>query len=126
MNINLGFYACKDEAVINCLSVEFGKVKTDLLTSYNIENEFLECNNIYGELFLFTENYTKFCSVEVEVNTYDDRLEDFFDRNHGYELGNIKIHGLNIDSIDLTDDLLKDIKHQAKNIIDALNESLND
>jgi len=123
-NLLMGNFVAKDEAVIKTFELDGGTISESVLNcAYPCEDS-LRCDTVDGELIIYNESDRQICVVTFEANKFDDRQEDFYEQTYGYELGNITIHGKDIDRSKLSDDLKKEITHQAENIIENLNEEL--
>lgn len=120
-NLEIGYYVARDEAVVKAAEVDGVFTEVQLNGAYT-ESDSLRCDNVDGELKLFNESDREICNVDVKTEWFDDRLEEFFAPVCGYELRDIEIHGKSIDSLRLSDELKREIEHQAQNILDALNE----
>jgi len=120
----IGHFVSKDEAAIKTLELDGGTVSESVLNcAYPCEDS-LRCDTVDGELVIYNEADREICRVEVEANQYDDRQEEFHEKTYGYELGNVTIHGKEVDRSKLSEGLKKEIQHQAENIIENLNENL--
>tara|TARA_R110002020_G_scaffold83271_4_gene206348 strand:+ start:2453 stop:2860 length:408 start_codon:yes stop_codon:yes gene_type:complete len=123
-NLLIGHFVAKDEAVIKTFEIDGGTISESVLNcAYPCEDS-LRCDTVDGELIIYNESDRQICVVTFEANQFDDRQEDFYEQAYGYELGNITIHGKDIDRSKLSEELKREITHQAENIIENLNEEL--
>lgn len=124
MSSFIGNYVSKDEAVIKTLEIDGGTINHSTLNCTEPCQDSLRCDTVEGELIIYNESDREICKVFFKVDEFDDRKEDFYEKTYGFELGTIEIHGKDIQYSKLSNDLKKEIEHQAENIIDSLNEDL--
>lgn len=123
-NLLMGNFVAKDEAVIKTFELDGGTISESVLNcAYPCEDS-LRCDNVDGELIIYNEADREICKVTFEVDEFDDRQEDFYEKTYGYELGKITIHDKDIYLSKLSKELQEEINREAGNIIDNLNEEL--